>query len=143
MAGVGSSLFFKTLLVVIATFISAASGEEPVTVFTLKTGPDEEHIHTSEHITGTREFNEEFHRNNMVLDEIEKVGNAKQQDENSTFEEDISENEDFGSTSDDFVENMVENVSVRPRRLIDGPKIACKPNEKRDRQGKCRMKYFS
>lgn len=143
MAGVGSSLFFKTLLVVIVTFISAAKGEEPVTVFTLKTDPDDKHIHTSEQITGTREFNEEFHRKNMVLDLIEKVGNAKQQDENSTFEEDISEDEDFGSTSGNVVENMIKNFSVRPRTLMDGPKTPCKPNEKRDRQGNCRKESFS
>lgn len=76
-----------------------------------------------------------------ILDVVEKSRNVQQQEENSSFEGDMSEN--FGSTSDFFVGNTIKRFLVSSRKLIDGPKILCGPNEKRDHQGKCREKLFS
>lgn len=141
MADFCSSMFFKVLLMVIVTFTSAAKAEESFTVFTSKKYPVKEHFHTSKHMTGNRKMDEELQRNDKILDLVEKLRNVQQQEENSTFEGDRSE--DFGSTSDFFVGNTVKTFSVSSRKLIDGPKFRCGPNKKRDKQGKCREKLFS
>lgn len=76
-------MFFKILLVVIVTFISAVSGGDSVTMFTLKKDPVKDHCHTSEDIIGTREINEELQRKNGVL--VEKLRVVNHQDERYTF----------------------------------------------------------
>lgn len=120
---------------VIVTFISAVSGGESVTMFTLKNDPVKEQCHTCEDIIDTREMNEELQRKNGVL--VDKLRAANLQDERYTFEEDISDG--FGSTSDFVVKTVFEPLSMRSRRVIDAPYISCGPNEKRDRKGKCRQ----
>lgn len=141
MADFGSSMFFKVLLMVIVTFISTGNTEESFTVFSSKQYPVYEHFHTSKHMTGIRKMDEELQRNDEIIDLVEKLRNVQQQEENSSFEGDISE--DFGPISDFFVGNKVEKLSVSSRKLIDGPKTPCGQNKKRDHQGKCREKLFS
>lgn len=134
MAGVGSTMFFKMLLVVTAALISAVIGEESVTVFTLKTDPVEETFNTSEHITDTWDNNEALHGENVIFDLVEKLGVANKQEKHSTFDEDLSE--DFGSTSDFDFETTEDKSAVALRNFIVAPK-ACKPEEIRDRKGNC------
>lgn len=134
MAGFCSRMIFKFLLVAIVTFTRAVSGEESVTMFTLKNEPVKEHCHNSEDIICTLEMNEESQRKHGVL--VEKLRAANQQDERYTFEEDVSD--DFKSTSDFVVKTVFELLSMTSRRIIDAPKFSCGPNEKRDRKGKCR-----
>lgn len=139
MADFGSSMFFKVLLMVIVTFISAANTEESFTVFTSKKYPVNEHFHTSKHMTGIQKMDGELQRNDKIVDLVEKLRNVQQREENSTFEEDISA--DFGSTSNFFFGNTVKRFLVSSRKLIDGPKIPCGQNKKRGRQGKCRVTF--
>lgn len=66
MAGFGSSMFFKVLLMVIVTSISAANTEESFTVFTSKKYPVNEQFHNSKHMTGNRKMDEELQRNDNL-----------------------------------------------------------------------------
>lgn len=120
MASFCSRMFFKILLVVIVTFISAVSGGGSVTMFTLKNDPVKEHCHTSEDIVGTREMNKELQRKNGVL--VEKLKPANQQNERYTFEEYVSD--DFEFTSDFVGKTVLELLAIRIRRVKDGPYIS-------------------
>lgn len=139
MAGFGSIMLFNILLVVmIKTCISAEYGEESVTVFTLKEDPVNEHFRTSEHITGTRDINEEVEWKNMISHLVEILRVANKQEERSTFDEDISE--DVGLSSDFGSDTTKENLAISPRWFVDGPTKLCGPNEDFNSKGECVQK---
>lgn len=136
MAGFGSIMLFNILLVLmVKTCISAEVGEESVTVFTLKEDPVNEHFHTSEHITGNRDINEEVEWKNMIFHLVEILRFANKQEEHSTFDEDISE--DVGLTSDFGTDTTKENLDFAPRNFINAPIKPCGPNETLNSKGEC------
>lgn len=115
--------------------MSEECGEESVTVLTLKEDPVDEHFHTSEHTTGTRDINEEVEWKNMIFHLVEKLRVANKQEDNSTFDKDISE--DVGSTSDFDIDTTKDNLDIAFRYAINAPTKQCGPNEILNSKGEC------
>lgn len=136
MAGFGLIMLFNILLVVmVKTCISAERGEESVTEFTLLEDPVNEHFHTSEHITGTRDIDEEVEWKNMIFHLVEILRVANKQEDHSTFDQDISE--DVGLSSDFDIDTTKEDLSIAYRMILNARTKPCGTNETLNSKGKC------
>lgn len=69
-------------------------------MFTLKKDPVTMQVHVFERIPGTTKIHDRFEKRNIILSPVEKVCVANKQEENSTFEEDISKNFDSNAGFD-------------------------------------------
>lgn len=137
--GVGSSMFFEMLLVVTVTFISAANGEESVTVIPVNKDEVKEYFNTSEHTNYSKENHGYLQRKNLIVFLVAKMRVVDKLEETSTLKEDTSE--DLDSTTILDIETTEDSSIIDTRVLFDAPMRSCEKNFQRDRRGKCRRVF--